>query len=226
MKKFGRKLSQSTLRRLRDRRGDRRARDVVGERVAELQAQRLRDALLHRDARLRARGAVEPLAADDAIGLRQLGSERKIEFALGEPARARVGVLRGVEPRAVDLDQPPANHRIKTASAAAAHRLHRRAHAVDLVGQHVEHEMVRRIRRQARAPVLHQVAAHDGEQQQRHEAQRQRADLQARRERTPAQVREAEAPRRAALRQALQHDDQEPRRERRDGEQRRRCRRS
>jgi hypothetical protein len=57
---------------------------------------------------------------------------------------------------------------------------------------------------------MHQVSAHDGEQQQCHEAQRQRADLQARSERAAAQVRESEAPRRAALRQALQHDDQDP----------------
>ena len=56
-----------------------------------------------------------------------------------------------------------------------------RARVLDLIGQHVDEELVGRIGRQARAPVAHQVAAHDGQQQQRHQAERQRADLQARR---------------------------------------------
>ncbi len=203
----------------RDGGAHRHAGDVEGQRVAELQAQRLRDALLHRDAGRRTRGAVEPFAGDDAIGRRQLGRPRQVELALGEPSRPRVGVLGGVEPRAVDLDQPAADHRIE-GRVRARHRLQRGAHAVDLVGEHVDDEMVRRIRRQARAPVLHQVAAHDGEQQQRHEPERQRADLQARGERAAAQVRESEAPGRAALGQALQQQDQDPGRERRGGEQR------
>jgi hypothetical protein len=85
--------------------------------------------------------AVEPFAADEAVGLRQFGGIRKIELPLGQAAGAGVGVLRSVEPRPVDGDQPPANHRIQRGGRAGG-CLHRRADAVDLIGQHVEHEVV------------------------------------------------------------------------------------
>ena len=102
---------------------------------------------------------------------------------------------------------PPRGGRAPSAGTRRRRRSSRassRARVVDLIGQHVDEELVGRIGRQARAPVAHQVAAHDGQQQQRHQAERQRADLQARRERAPAQVGKAEAPRHAALRQPLQ----------------------
>ena len=195
----------------------RRAREVEGQRVAELEVQRFRNPLLHRQPRVGSFGCTEPLAGGDAVGLRQVTRPRQIELALGEPPRSRVESRR-VERLAVDGDEPPANHRIER-RVGAGHRLQRRAHAVDLIGQHVDEEVVRRIGRQARAPVAQQVAAHDGEQQERHQAERERADLQARRERPAAQVGEAEAPGHAALRQPLQERDQEPRRERRGDQQ-------
>ena len=161
----------------------------------------------------------EPSPGDDAIGRRQVRGPGQIELPLGEAPCACVGVLRRVEARAVDLDQPAADHRIQR-RRGARRRLQRGAHAVDLFGKHVDDEVIRRIGREARPPVLHQIAAHDGQQQERHQPQCQSADLQARRERPATQVRETEAPGHAALRQSLQQHDQQPGRERRDREQR------
>src|SRR6185437_7254652 len=81
----------------------------------------------------------------------------------------------------------------------------------NLLGQHVDEELVWRIRRQARAPVTQQVATHDGQKEKRREAKRERADGKARRERTPAQVREPEAPRDTAGRHAPQEREQKKR---------------
>ena len=218
VKKFGRKLSQSTLRRLVIGAVTARAGDVVGQRVAELQPERPGDPLLHRQSGLLAGGGRPEGAGDDAIGRRHRRGPRQVELALGKASCPRVLETRRLQRLAVDRDEPAADHRIQCGVDAGA-RAQRRTHAVDLIGQHVDDEVVRRVGRQALPPVLHQVAAHDGEQQQRHQPQRQRADLQARCQRSPAQVGEAEAPGDAALRQALQQHDQQPRDDRRREQQ-------
>ena len=85
----------------------------------------------------------------------------------------------------------------------------------------VDQEFVRRIRRQPRLPRAQQVDANDGQQQQRHQPDAQRADLQARGQRAPAQVGKAIAPAVAALRNLLDRAQQQPRSSERHHEQRR-----
>ena len=50
---------------------------------------------------------------DDAIARRQRVGPRQVELALGQSARAPVGVARRIERRAVHLDEPPAHHRLE-----------------------------------------------------------------------------------------------------------------
>ncbi len=199
VKKFGRKLSHSTLRRL------------VMTAVTSVPAM----SQVRRSPRFRpsdlampssidsppegSRQCVPPLAGDDAVGRRQLGHPGKIELALGEPPLARLGEAGGIERRAVHRDQTTAHHRIER-HVASGSALEQRTHALDLVGQDIEDELVGCIGRQARPPVLHEIAAHRGEQQQRHQAEGERADLQARGQRPATQIGEPEAPGHAALR--------------------------
>src|SRR5207237_1323997 len=77
--------------------------DVIGQRVAELDAQRLRDALLQRDALAFTR--LPPLAGDDAVAARRRIGPRKVEFALAEAPGAFLGQPRRVERLVVDRYQ-------------------------------------------------------------------------------------------------------------------------
>ena len=123
---------------------------------------------------------------------------------------ALVGLVQLRDRRAVDLREPRANHR---------HELRRRhgtlreelADGRGLVGPDVDHEMIRRVLRQAGAPLMHQVVAHDSEQQQDHQAKAERDDLDDAVAAAARDVRHAVAPRDAdAAAQRSKALDQHP----------------
>ena len=180
----------------------------------------LGDAVLERHALgLAARAGRPEAAADHAVAARQRIGPRQVELALGQPSRPRVLETCRVERRAVQLDEPAPHHRAERDLAAEATG-ERGLRVLDLVGQHVDQELVGRIRRQVRAPRVHEIAAHERQEQERHHAERERPDLQARGEAAARQVGESEAPRHATPRQALQQRHEEPCGERGDTEQR------
>ena len=170
-KKLTRKLSQSTLRRLVTLRGDAVARDVERQRVAELHAERFGDAVLERHARRRPPRVcgVQNAPLDTRLPFGSSSRPRQVELALGKPSRTRIAELRRVERRRRSPRRGGRAPSAGTRTSAPTPFAQLRARIVDLLGQHVDQELVRRVGRQARAPVAHEIAAHDGEQQQRHQ---------------------------------------------------------
>src|SRR6185437_2418068 len=82
--------------------------------IADLDAERLREALLERDARVGAARVRRPeMSVDDTIADRQSVRPRQVEFALREPSRPRVLVARRIERRTVQLDEAAAHHRLE-----------------------------------------------------------------------------------------------------------------
>ena len=96
--------------------------------------------------------------------------------------------------RAVDLRQARANHRHELRRRALARSAKNSRIACGLIRPDVDHEMIRRVLRQARAPLLHQVVAHDREQQQHHQPEAERDDLNDAVAAAPRDVRHAVAP--------------------------------
>jgi len=84
----------------------------------------------------------------------QFVGPRQVEFALSEPPCSQILELGGVDRCAVDLDQSTTHHRLENRFRVdrGGKQL---ARIVDLIGQYVDQKLVGRIRRQARAPVLH-----------------------------------------------------------------------
>src|SRR6476659_9606198 len=112
-KKLTRKLSQSTLRRL-----------VTGAVTRAPPASNVSRSPIFTP-------SVVAMAFRHAIGPRQ------VEFALGKPARARLGVLRRIEPAPVHLHQSAARHGLEL--RRDVDRLREPcACVVDLLGQHVD----------------------------------------------------------------------------------------
>src|SRR6185437_9374473 len=94
----------------------------------------------------------------DAVAARELFHPRQVEFALGQPPCARVGQARGIDGHVVDRDQAAPHHRIERHIGLEL-APEQRVQTFDLVRQNVDQEYVRRVGRQARAPVAQQVAA-------------------------------------------------------------------
>ena len=154
---------------------------------------------------------------------RRLVGVGQVELAVDQPLRALAGEVLRADRLAVHRDQPPAHHRVqrRVGDARLAQPLLDQRH---LVGLDVDDEAVRRIGRRRRPPGADEIGAHHGQQQQRHDAHRQRNQLHDRCRRPPLHGGQREAPRHAELadraqrRQQLQHapgaagEQQHPRR--------------
>ena len=155
---------------------DRVAGDVEPERVAQVHAQGLRDALLHRHF---GGVGIQPAAGHVAVVARQLVHVGQVELPVHQPLRAIVLVVGRPDPASVDLDQPPADHRVQLHVAQPRLRQALRDRLA-LVRLDVDQETVGRIGWRGAAPALDQVATGDGQQQDRHQPHRQGAYLRHR----------------------------------------------
>jgi hypothetical protein len=148
------------------------AADVEAQRVAQLQAQRLRDALLDAGA-AGSSGVQRP----PPLVVRRLGGAvGQVELAVDQALGAVLGVVVGTDLAPVHRHQPAADHRVPVVAlhAGVAQRLLER---VALLRHHVDDEAVRRVRRRGLAPAGDQVGAQQHQQHQRQQADRQRTDL-------------------------------------------------
>ncbi len=148
--------------------GDRNrfAGDVERELVAQLQTHGLLEVDGHRHQRLAMLRWREPVAFGYAVACADVIGPGEILFARSEAFALAI------------LEVTPGNRRIVDGQQAAAdHRRHARqlralpgqqiTECIALGTGDIHEEIIRRIGRQARAPVLDQVATHDGQQQQR-----------------------------------------------------------
>jgi hypothetical protein len=147
---------------------------VEAQGVAELQAERRRQALLDAEA---ARLVRRPLALRDGVVRRQLDAVAEVELAVDEAARPVVGELVGDDGLAVDRDEPAADHR-EPVVAGRRPRPPASAERLGLRRLDVDDEAVRRVLRRRLAPARDQVGAQQGEQHQREQADRERRDLE------------------------------------------------
>ncbi|KAG1442583.1 hypothetical protein G6F57_018360 [Rhizopus arrhizus] len=118
----------------------------------------------------------QPAALLDLVGRGHLVAIGQVELAVYQPLGAGLFVVVRSDRLAVDGDQPPTHHR-RQGDAAQAFAGQRIGHGLALVRLHVDQEAVGRIRRHSALPTLDQVGARHRQQQQRHQADRQRADL-------------------------------------------------
>ena len=116
------------------------------------------------------------MPGDQPVVVAQRPRPGEIGFALDETGRA-AGLERDLVHRhVVDGGEAGPNHRheFRRREASGGEEL---AHRVALVGTDVDHEEIRCIGRQARAPLPQQVVADQSEQQQDHEAEAEGDDL-------------------------------------------------
>ncbi len=180
---------------------------VEAQDVAHPEAQGLGQALLHREAW---RGVVAvPGAGDDPVARRQRGVVGEVEVPVHQAAGAVVGVVVRAHRAAIHGDQAAADHGQQhgCGPAGGAEGV---AQGVELVRLDTDDEAVGGVRRGGLLPAGEQVAAHQGEEQQRGEAHAQGQHLHQAGAGSPAQGGEAVAP--AAARtgadasDAAQHD--------------------
>ncbi len=108
----------------------------------------------------------------------------------------------------VDRDQASSHHGIEGGRGEALLGEHG-LQGFDLVGLHVDEEVVRRIRRQLIAPLGEQIAAHQADEQQHHDAEAEGDHLRDAAAGTPGDVGETETPCRAdSLSQAIEETNQ------------------
>ena len=157
-----------------DRRLDAAAADLERHTVAHREPEGLRQPRL--DGELRLRRSRVPAPGLDDVARRQLGAVGQVELALGQAPRALVLVRRRVDRLAVDRHHAAADHRLDGRHRQALGR-EQRGDARALVGLDVDHEAVGRVGRRHPPPVVEEVGAHQGEQQQRGHAQAQRGGL-------------------------------------------------
>jgi hypothetical protein len=141
--------------------------------VAELEVQRLGDALLDAD---RAGLAVGPAPGDHLVVRGAGGRVRQVELAVHQALGAVIGEVVRRDGAPVHRHQAPADHGVPVvlAHARLAQRL---LEGVGLLGHDVDDEAVGRIGRCGAAPAGDQVGAQQHQQHQRQQPHGQRADL-------------------------------------------------
>ena len=108
----------------------------------------------------------------------------------------------------IHLDQARANHRIQRRLGDAAF-LQKRAHRLYLIGLHIDDEAVRCIGWKRSLPAIQQIGAHQGQQQDHHQAEAERSNLRRTGDSATTDIGEAVAPRSAqTCAQLSQHEDQ------------------
>ena len=152
------------------------ARDVEAQAVADVQLQRLHQALFDAQ-RVGLVGA--PLAIDHRVVHRQLGLVAQVELALDQPLGALVGEVVLADRLAVDRHQAAADHR-KPVVLRDTRFTQPLAKRLRLIGLQVDHEAVGRIGRRGSAPAGDEVGAQQHQQRQRQQADAERRHLQHR----------------------------------------------
>ena len=154
--------------------------DVKAQKVAQLEPQVFRNALLH----AHAIGLfVLPAASHQGVVLGQNGAVREVDFTV-QKALAPIGFhVVCAQNAAIDGHQAASNHREPIG------RLHTglvqvRQKGLGLVGLHVDHKTVWRVHRRGLAPTGDQVGAQQHQQSQRQQTHRQSAHLHHRKHRS------------------------------------------
>ena len=173
---------------------ERLARDVEGQPIPDLDAERFLEFGGERHQGLPEVLRGPPAAGDDAVVGPELGRPGEVLLAGGEALLAAVPRAQRLDGATVDGGQSSADHR-QYARGAGALRLEEAHEVLAHRGRDVDEEVIRKIRRQGALPVAVQIVAQDRQQQQRHDAGAEGHQLHHALGAPPAQVRDAKAPR-------------------------------
>jgi hypothetical protein len=165
---------------------------VTTKKFTFMESQRsFRSDVLHRQ---RAVVRPEPAPGHDVVVARQVAHIGKVEFALHQPLRALLGVVRFAHRGVVHRHEAAAHHRIEVGHIDLV-RGEERLQGLELLGLHADEEAVRRIGRRAAPPGVDELVARKGEKKHRGQTEREARDLHRVAARVAPQVREPVAQR-------------------------------